>query len=348
MELSRAGVLTVVGREPADLTKAGTQVGQPKKPRAGRPFCVRIDCVDPVCKFVLDTGSTEEQQRWLAKLRAVGGTSDIQTTEHREYSFAISAGDEELKRVVIRYRSASAVHKKLQAAGVVTGITFPGSRFDAAKDFTHTEANWRQRAQELEDYYSALMQRLNAVSHPDFKASFGFDFAELAERYSRVSVKVLKDPDLLPRALAFLGITGETLNPQYEHAPALAERVFLRPQWLVDIMKELVHHDLHVAVEKISADETSDPGLMKELGQLFCSKGVLDRRLIPWLWRNLPFPLTQSEAEVTFVLELLTQLGLLTLLPQQEEPLWLLPLRLPPKDLNATASVALRSGARAG
>ena len=62
VELSRAGVLTVVGRKPADLTKAGTQIGQPKKLRAGRPFCVRIDSVDPACKFVLDTGSTEEQQ----------------------------------------------------------------------------------------------------------------------------------------------------------------------------------------------------------------------------------------------------------------------------------------------
>ena len=80
---------------------------------------------------------------------------------------------------------------------------------------------------------------------------------------------------------------------------------------------------------------------MKQLGRLFCSKGVLDRRLIPWLWRNLPFPLTQSEAEVTFVLELLTQLGLLTLLPKQDEPLWLLPLRLPPKDLHATARFAM-------
>eukprot|EP01043_Picozoa_sp_COSAG02_P041355 COSAG02_NODE_3420_length_6777_cov_2.529051_2_plen_1033_part_00 len=341
VELSHAGMLTVVGRKPADLTKPGTQVGQPKKLRAGRPFCVRIDCVEPVCKFVLDTGSTEEQQRWLSQLRAVSGTSDTQTTEHREYSFVISAGDEELKRIVIRYRSASAVHKKLQAAGVVAGLTFPGSVFDAAKDFTRTEANWRQRAQDLERYYAELMQRRDAVSHPDFKANFGFDFAELAERHSRVSVKVLKDPELLPRAMAFLGITGEILNPQYEHAPALAERVFLRPQWLVDIMKELVHHDLHVAVEKITADDTSDAVLVKELGRQFCSKGVLDRRLIPWLWRNLPFPLTQSEAEVTFVLELLTQLGLLTLLPQQEEPLWLLPLRLPPKDLQATASVAL-------
>ena len=40
VELSRCRMLTVEGRAPADLTKPGTRVGQPKKPRSGRPFCV--------------------------------------------------------------------------------------------------------------------------------------------------------------------------------------------------------------------------------------------------------------------------------------------------------------------
>jgi hypothetical protein len=70
---------------------------------------------------------------------------------------------------------------------------------------------------------------------------------------------------------------------------------------------------------------------------------VLDRRLLPWLWRNLPFPLTQNGAEMEFVLELLTQLGLLTPLPQlqQDEPVLLLPIRLPTKDIKTTAAVAM-------
>ena len=340
-ELSRAGILTVEGSAPADLTRPGTRVGQPRSQRAERPFCLRIDCVDPPRKVVLDTGSTEQLQRWLTELRAVAGTAETQAAVHREYVFAVSAGEEELKRFTIRYRSAKAVHTKLQAAGVVGGLGFPGGVLDAAKDFTHTEANWMARAEEMASYYAVLLCRPDAVTHTVFKANFGFDFAELAERHSRVATKVRKDPELLRRAMTFLGITGEVLHPQYEHAPALAERVFLRPQWLVDIMKELVHHDLQLAVEKITAEQTSSAALMKELGQLFCGKGVLDRRLLPWLWRNLSFPLTQSEAEVSFVLELLTQLGLLTLLPQQDDPLWLLPLRLPPKDLKATASVAM-------
>ena len=350
-ELSRAGILTVEGSAPADLAKPGTQVGQPKNLRAGRPFCIQIDCTNPDRRFVLDAHNTEQQQRWLAELRAVVRRSGSQTTAHREYSFTINITghkadeEEELKRFTIRYRSAKAVHSQLQTAGVVAGLTFPGSLFDFKTDFVHTEANWRQRAEGLACYYTELIQRREAVCHPDFKANFGIDYAELAERYNRVSAKVRKDPELLRRAMRFLEITGEVLFPHYSHKPALAERVFLRPQWLVDIMKYLVHHDLEDKVEKIttelSADATSNPVLMKELGKKFCSKGVLDRRLLGWLWRELPFPLTQSEAEVSFVLELLTQLGLLTLLPQQEEPIWLLPLRLPLKDLKATASVAI-------
>ena len=83
---------------------------------------------------MLDTGNAEQQQRWLAELRAAVGTADASARVHREYSFAISAGDEELKRVTIRYRSAKAVHSKLQDAGVVAGLAFPGSMFDAAKE----------------------------------------------------------------------------------------------------------------------------------------------------------------------------------------------------------------------
>ena len=172
-------------------------------------------------------------------MRAAAGAADSSATVHREYSFTIGAGDVELRRLTIRYRGAKAVHKKLQAAGVVAGLTFPGSRFDAAKDFTHTEANWRQRAEELHSYYWQLVDRQEALAHPVFKENFGFDFADLAERHSRVATKVRRDPELLRRSMTFLGITGEVICPAFENAPALADRVFLRPSWLVDVMKEL-------------------------------------------------------------------------------------------------------------
>ena len=58
---------------------------------------------------------------------------------------------------------------------------------------------------------------------------------------------------------------------------------------------------------------------VKALGKLFCDKGVLDRRLLPWLWRDLKFSLARRPDEIDFMLSLLTELGLLTLLPHQQE-----------------------------
>ena len=140
------------------------------------------------------------------------------------------------------------------------------------------------------------------MSHEAFRTNLNFDWAELEERHTRVSRKVTADADLVRRAMLFLDITGEVLCPQYAHAPALAERVFLRPQWIIDVMKELVHHDLHTQVEQVDPAQQQ----VRDLGQLFCVKGVLDRRLLPWLWRNLPFPLSQKDDEISFLLELLT------------------------------------------
>ena len=141
---------------------------------------MRIDCVDPVRKFVLDTGSAEQQQRWLAELRAAAGAAAMQATVYREFTFAVCVQDEELKSFTIRHRSASAVHKQLQAAGVVSGLTFPGSVFDAAWDFTHTEENWRRRALDMERYFTSLVRRHDVVSHAVFKENFSFDFYALS------------------------------------------------------------------------------------------------------------------------------------------------------------------------
>ena len=146
---------------------------------------------------------------------------------------------------------------------------------------------------------------------------------------SRLPAKVRKDPELIKRAMLFLGIVGEVLCPGSEQpGSVLSGRVFLRPQWLVDVMKEFVRHDLRAQLESVHAAQTTDPIQVKVLGELFCSKGVLDRQLLPWLWRNLPFQLAENPEEIDFMLALLTELGVLTLLPHQQEPLWMLPLRL--------------------
>jgi hypothetical protein len=99
--------------------------------------------------------------------------------------------------------------------------------------------------------------------------------------------------------------------------------VFLEPQRLVDVMKELVHHNLQAQLEQIEAAE------IVQLGRHFLRQGILERRLLPWLWRNLTPSVAGDEAQIDFLLGLLVQLGLLTCLPGVEPPKWILPMRLP-------------------
>ena len=51
---------------------------------------------------------------------------------------------------------------------------------------------------------------------------------------------------------------GEVLF--YEDVPALVDVVFIRPQWLVDVMKELVRHDLPELVAQLA--DTADSMLL--------------------------------------------------------------------------------------
>ena len=158
------------------------------------------------------------------------------------------------------------------------------------------------------EYYDKLFRRPDALAHSAFKDAMGFDLTDLVGK--RPSAKVRQEPKLLRRAILFLGIVGEVLCPGSEQpGSVLSERVFLRPQWLVDVMKEFVRHDLRIKVDTIDSSQTADVIQVKALGQLFCDKGVLDRRLLPWLWRDLPFPLAQKSDEIDFLLGLLTELG---------------------------------------
>ena len=38
----------------------------------------------------------------------------------------------------------------------------------------------------------------------------------------------------------------------YEQLPGLGDRIFIKPQWLVDVMKELVRHDLPQLVAQLA------------------------------------------------------------------------------------------------
>eukprot|EP01047_Picozoa_sp_COSAG01_P099193 COSAG01_NODE_29254_length_641_cov_2.333948_1_plen_170_part_01 len=68
---------------------------------------------------------------------------------------------------------------------------------------------------------------------------------------------------------------------------------------------------------------------ISQLGQRFLRQGILERSLLPWLWRNLQPPVADDEAQIDFLLGLLVQLGLLTRLPGVDPPQWILPMRLP-------------------
>ena len=63
----------------------------------------------------------------------------------------------------------------------------------------------------------------------------------------------------------------------------LRERVFLEPQRLVNVMKELMHHDLSsrcsIAVEQLPNVHELEVSEVMQLGGEFVRHGVLDRRL---------------------------------------------------------------------
>ena len=114
---------------------------------------------------------------------------------------------------------------------------------------------------------------------PSLRGIVGFDWALLCERYLAPFALAKKDPSLLQRAVAFLSASGDVLH--YGHVEALRDRVFLRPQWLVDCMAALVRHDLEPRLAALHDDSLLPDGLAaeqaQELGRLFVERGVLDR-----------------------------------------------------------------------
>ena len=106
-------------------------------------------------------------------------------------------------------------------------------------------------------------------------------------------------------------------------------RVFLKPEWLVNVMKELVRHDLEQRVERIDHSAVDNAEDIQELGRKFVRDGELHRQLLPWLWRDLQPPVVDDDEQMDFLVELMVERGLLTRKPRSKPPCWLLPLRLP-------------------
>ena len=103
------------------------------------------------------------------------------------------------------------------------------------------------------------------------------------------------DPELLNRAMLFLRARGAVLY--YDHVPALRDRVFIRPQWLVDVIKELVRHDLQEQIGLLDPC-FDDVEATRQLAQEFLESGILRAGLLPWLWRELDPPVGHDRALV--------------------------------------------------
>jgi hypothetical protein len=79
------------------------------------------------------------------------------------------------------------------------------------------------------------------------------------QRYVHLPAKLQRDSGLLGRAMMYLRLTGEVLCHAYDlHHVEQRQRVFLRPQWLVDVMKEFVRHDFEERLGRI------DPSAVRE------------------------------------------------------------------------------------
>ena len=102
VQISNSGSLTVQGQR-VDLTKPGTSVSVAKAKRP-RLFCVRLVSSDPPRQFVFDTGSAEEQQRWLAAMQRFAPVAAQEEGAFRQYAFALSLCGVDALQFAVRHR----------------------------------------------------------------------------------------------------------------------------------------------------------------------------------------------------------------------------------------------------
>eukprot|EP01050_Picozoa_sp_SAG11_P014944 SAG11_NODE_1890_length_4110_cov_3.484418_2_plen_1196_part_00 len=272
---------------------------------------------------------------------------------HRLFRFEMWLAGTAVLAPCARYSEWRARHMRLKEAAELyhTLPVFPSWASDSLRDMVHDAANVARRAEELRVYLQALLAG-PALDHPEFESVMGFGRETITTKYGAMAAALQRDPALLRRALAFLRVTGEVLY--YEQVPAIAETVFIRPQWLVDVMKELVRHDLPQLVAQLA--ETADAsaqltaGLVSEADALrlqaeaieFSETGVATEAVLTWLWRRAAVLQADSKPELARQLvALLCQLSVvLEWRPGNNsggEPHWLVPLRLPAKPLTTAA-----------
>ena len=328
VELSAVGVLKVrvaaLDERTGNLTNPGTTVQLPKTAHRRRPFCLQVTSVSPPWQFVFDTGTAIEYQRWENALQRFGPPKNA--TSFQMYTFSVSLCDEQVHEFTLRHRIAKDINAEMVERGC-KGLDFP----DRWKDKLSVDVT--RRGLELTQYLQRVFDREDALAV--FASRMGFEPSELRAQRCRVSDKVRQDPDLVRRAILYLRVTGEVLYHEYENVSVIRDRVFLEPQRLVNVMKELVRHDLQAQLDVIDPIDVPDAEEIQRLGQTFVTEGKLQRSLLPWLWRHQP-QVVRNPEEMDFLIDLLTQLGLLTRVPEADPPQWILPIRLPDRD-RATA-----------
>jgi GTPase SAR1 family protein len=274
----------------------------------------------------------------MQKLSQVGikVASLFPVAPERAYQFRVQIDDLTVQDFTVTFKQAEARHAALRSVGALSDVVFPAFVRDRTRDMTHNTVNVQRREAELQEYYTHVFERREVMEHPMFLECYEFNLASMRAVYCKPHTLVAADPDLLRRCISYLRVVGEVLY--YEDLPALHDRVFLQPQWLVDVMKELVRHDLDELIEQIDPSVVDRASEMQALGRLFVTQGILDRRLLPWLWRDLRPDVTAEPKLIDELISLLSELSIATELPTSwvtgadeefEGRRWLVPMRLP-------------------
>eukprot|EP01048_Picozoa_sp_COSAG05_P007993 COSAG05_NODE_588_length_8503_cov_54.867563_2_plen_1332_part_00 len=376
VSLSDRGVMLATDASEADRNEwtstgmsAALSIGEPKSSRKGHTHCIRVDLFTPdsigTRKYIFSCRSEADKRRWQAGFEAISQqlreaqnvrvtlegqgqvVSSVSEGEYVRYSFVVASNRRPAQQFAVRFSAAKRVHGLLPSS---MAPVFEAPMLDHNRDMVHDVANVRRRGKALESYYQQLLQHFPVASllpalqeALDRPSSINAnEFGTLIQQYTKLAPKLQQDSQLLERAMIFLRLTGEVLCHDTDlHHISQRERVFLRPQWLVDVMKEFVRHDFEQQLQQIDPSEcgSASPELIRQLGQSFVAKGELDRRLLPWIWRDLRPSVIEDQAQMDFLVDLLVKLGLLTRMPRAELGLartsshsdekWLLPMRLP-------------------
>jgi hypothetical protein len=257
-----------------------------KSAQAGRPCCLRIDLRVPDSagrrKYIVDCADQATMTAMTAMFAQIEAqaqvtrvsllSSNVQAhvdgKEFVRYSFEVTCADSTFvpQRWSVRYSAAQRAHALL-GRDVVGTVAFPSSYVDQTRDMIHVPKNVARRGEELRAYYEQLMRSHDvlsllpllreAVANADHLSSD--ECATRLQRYVHLPAKLQRDSGLLGRAMMYLRLTGEVLCHAYDlHHVEQRQRVFLRPQWLVDVMKEFVRHDFEERLGRI------DPSAVRE------------------------------------------------------------------------------------